>query len=97
MPQHSDDEINIVNESWILTVSLGGSRNFIIEDTAGNASHNLVLQHGDVLLMSKASQTRYKHEVKRMQYSTEVNQCISEHEKIYRENRVSLTFRNMNQ
>ena len=64
MPHHSDDEANISEGSTILTISLGGSRNFEFNDkSSGLSVENLVLPHGSCLLMTKRSQNFFTHSI----------------------------------
>ena len=64
MPSHSDDEDCIEDDSDIVTVSLGATRKLVIR---GIVSDKVVcsrdLKHGSVCVMSKSSQSHYKHEI----------------------------------
>ena len=80
IPAHSDSESCIVDNSHILTVSLGSSRNMEITDSfSGEVACSLTLHHGSLFSMSKESQSFFKHEIVPDPCSTE--------------QRVSLTFR----
>ena len=80
IPAHSDSESCIVENSQILTVSLGSSRDMKITDSvSGEVACSLTLHHGSLCAMSKESQSFFKHE-------TVPDPCSTEH-------RVSLTFR----
>ena len=61
---HADNEPEIDNESIILSVSFGQSRTMIFHDTVQDKlDMPVVLDHGDILLMSRRSQDRYKHSI----------------------------------
>ena len=61
---HADNEPEIDTESIIVTVSFGQSRTMIFHDTVqDNIDMPVVLDHGDILLMSRRSQDRYKHSI----------------------------------
>ena len=80
MPSHSDSEECIEDDSYIVTISLGTTRT--IQFTGINSTDKvaeLKLNHGDVFVMSKASQMLYQHEIPPDSSVTE--------------GRVSLTFR----
>ena len=79
IPAHSDSEPCIVQDSQILTVSLGSSRDMRITDSSGAVACSVTLHHGSLCAMSKASQSFFKHE-------TVPDPCSTGH-------RVSLTFR----
>ena len=64
IPQHSDSECSIEEFSDIITVSLGATRTLRISDaTSGQTVRDVVLTHGSLSSMSKASQSKYKHEL----------------------------------
>ena len=100
LPIHSDDEKGIVSSSWILSVSLGASIIFNMYDRVRDTTHNIILKHGDLLLMSKASQKRFKHGFRHgfepSGHDINKDPIISTSSKSKHEVRVSLTFRNMN-
>ncbi len=61
---HSDSEDCIEDDSDIITVSLGATRTFKISDAkTGKTVHSVNLKHGDITVMSKASQAFFKHEL----------------------------------
>ena len=65
LPFHSDDEVAIAANSLIVTVSLGVSREIVFEDTLKNKTYGVNLEHGDIFIMSKNSQDRFKHGINR--------------------------------
>ncbi|KAL5255800.1 hypothetical protein ACHWQZ_G011132 [Mnemiopsis leidyi] len=61
---HSDLEDCTEETSDIVTVSLGATRTLIITDsTSGQVIKELDLKHGAVSVMTKTSQSVYKHEI----------------------------------
>ena len=64
IPQHSDNEAEIEDNSLILTISLGVSRSFEIKELGGSGWKDILrLNHGDSLLMSQRSQKYFSHGV----------------------------------
>ena len=64
IPPHSDNEDSIEDLSYILTISLGATRNLkFTEITSGSPVHSIESGHGDVFVMSKSSQSVYRHEL----------------------------------
>ena len=65
IPSHSDDEESIVEDSNIVTISLGSSRHisFVSKSAGENISADYLLQHGDVMVMSRKSQNHFKHSI----------------------------------
>ena len=64
IPPHSDDENCIVDGSDIVTISLGANRHMLFQSkTDDNFIDYQLLQHGDVMVMSKESQSYYKHSI----------------------------------
>ncbi len=62
MPDHSDNETYIEPFTFIVTVSLGSSRNMIFKErNSGTQLLSVNLKYGDILLFSKESQCRYTH------------------------------------
>ena len=62
IPHHSDDEKEIVDDSLIVTISLGASRTFEFKDKEGGVwNKRILLNHGDSLVMSKKSQQYFTH------------------------------------
>ena len=64
IPLHSDDENCINYSSWILGLSLGQERIFQLYDKFLCKNFNVRLKHGDIIMMSRASQNRFKHAVR---------------------------------
>lgn len=60
---HADDEPELGPEPVIASLSLGASRRFAIRHNATRARTDIVLAHGDLLIMSGASQRDYQHSV----------------------------------
>ena len=66
IPKHSDSENCIEETSDIVTVSLGATRTLRISDsTTGQIIKDVELKHGAVSVMTKHSQSKYKHEIVR--------------------------------
>ena len=64
IPPHSDSESCIVDDSDIVTVSLGATRTLQIKSSkSGKIVGSSQLQHGDVVIMSKSSQADFLHEI----------------------------------
>ncbi|KAL5256665.1 hypothetical protein ACHWQZ_G011801, partial [Mnemiopsis leidyi] len=64
MPSHSDDEDCIEDDSDIVTVSLGATRKLVIREIMSDkVVCSTELKHGSVCVMSKSSQSHYKHEI----------------------------------
>lgn len=62
---HSDNEPEIVSDSEVVTISLGGPRVICfrkISETGGN-NHEVPLKHGDVFIMSQKSQSVFEHSI----------------------------------
>ena len=64
IPFHSDDEANICSNSYILTLSLGATREITFRNKI-NKKHliKLALSHGSLIGFSKHSQALYEHAV----------------------------------
>ena len=85
IPEHSDDETCIVDNSFILTISFGDSRRMFFKEIAsGNKLCSILLKNCHILIFSKSSQYRFSHSIplerKGHDYSP----------------RISATFRNIN-
>lgn len=80
---HADDEPELGLEPIIASVSLGAARKFSIKRRADGERWDVMLRHGDVLVMSGRSQLDYLHAVPKTRFT----QTISS------ETRVNLTFR----
>ena len=63
LPLHSDNETEIVENSHILTVSLGAGRTVSFQKINGSSTKGLQVSHGDVYVMSAKSQSVYRHGV----------------------------------
>lgn len=62
IPDHSDDETSIARDSFILTISLGCTREMFFKvKSSGETLASLNLCHGDIILFSKNSQNWYTH------------------------------------
>ena len=64
IPAHADSEACIEEESDIVTVSLGSSRTLQITSCqSGAVVEKVELHHGDTFVMSKSSQSHFRHEI----------------------------------
>ena len=64
IPKHSDDEKEIVEDSQILTISLGQHRELRFHrKDATKEIHTFTVNHGDAFMMSRKSQNVYSHEL----------------------------------
>ena len=61
IPLHCDDENMIQEGSVILSVSLGTTREFKCINIETGQKFSFQLKHGDLVLMSKRSQSAFKH------------------------------------
>ena len=62
MPDHSDNEVYIKAHTFIVTISLGSCRNMVFKErNTGTCLLSIKLKHGDILIFSKESQSRYTH------------------------------------
>ena len=70
IPQHSDDEEDIQDNSLILTISFGTTRTIEFNEIGqSNWNESLKLHHGDCLLMSQKSQRYFSHGIPQDQTS----------------------------
>lgn len=77
---HVDNERDLVNNSTIATISLGGPRTFHLKDKGGTGEvKRVTLEHGSLLLMYGECQKRWLHSIPK--------------EPLLNEPRISLTFR----
>jgi alkylated DNA repair dioxygenase AlkB len=60
---HADDEPELGPEPTIASLSLGASRRFAVKCRATGERADVVLEHGDLLVMSGRSQIDYLHSV----------------------------------
>ena len=67
IPMHADDEAQIKSDSEILTISLGDTRTikFQPKKYVQGSETSITLQHGDVFIMSSASQKLFKHGIRK--------------------------------
>lgn len=64
---HSDNEKDLCPNSFIISVSFGAQRDFILSEKETNVKTVIPLSSGSVLLMGKNCQTNYSHSIpKRM-------------------------------
>ena len=64
MPDHSDNEICIEPHTFIVTISLGSCRKMFFKEIGSGARLLSVnISHGDILIFSKESQSRYTHSI----------------------------------
>lgn len=78
---HSDGESDIIKNSDIVSVNLGGSRIFKLRNNKTKEVKNVLLKNGDILIMSGNCQNEYQH-------------CVPKSKK-YNKPRINLTFRNI--
>ena len=64
MGWHRDDEPELGESPLIASLSLGATRRFLLKEAQSNR-HAIDLSSGDLLLMSGASQRRYRHSLPR--------------------------------
>jgi alkylated DNA repair dioxygenase AlkB len=60
---HADDESELGAEPTIASLSLGAPRRFSIRHNASGKRWDVILRHGDVLVMSGRSQADYQHAI----------------------------------
>ncbi len=89
IPLHSDNENCIEQNSWILGLTIGQEREFQFEDTKTKVKFCRNFRNGDIILMSRASQNRYKHAV--LRNNSQHTPGESETEVV----RISFTFRKL--
>ena len=92
LPFHSDDEPDIIDDSYIVTLSLGTSRFISFRNSNTKVMlANILLEHGDLLIFSKKSQRLYQHSIRsgnfKFNYSVTSNSPYI--------SRISLTFRTL--
>ena len=61
IPHHSDSEDDLCDGSDIATISLGEQRTLQFTEIKSSHQSSISLNHGDVLIMSKASQLHFSH------------------------------------
>ena len=61
IPMHSDSETDIVDGSSIITISLGDTRTLHFQEKDSSHNSSVSLEHGDTLIMTKASQRFFSH------------------------------------
>lgn len=81
---HSDQCEEMGDNPYVASISLGKSRKFLIKNKATNKLIQLILKHGDLLLMRDNSNVNYLHSVCKDAQCNENNF------------RINLTFRNYN-
>ena len=82
IPCHADDEADILHDSFILTLSLGDTRNMSFFNYSNTKLAKVELHPWDILIFSKISQFKYKH-------------AVGAGLELFRSPRLSLTFRNL--
>ena len=65
MGWHSDNEASLGLKPTIASVSLGGTRRFVLKHRQGTPKIELALPHGSLLLMAGETQTHYQHALPR--------------------------------
>ena len=61
MGWHSDDEPELCINPFIVSISLGASRKFVIKEKTSKTTYNILLENGSGLLMHSTSQSDYQH------------------------------------
>ena len=82
IPCHADDELDILHDSFILTLSLGDTRSMCFYNSDNTRLAKVKMHPWDILIFSKASQFLYKH-------------SVGPGLELFRSPRLSLTFRNL--
>ena len=71
MPDHSDNEHYIEPLSFIVTISLGSTRKIFFKNSMSGAPlASVAVVHGDILIFSKESQSRFTHGIPSVNYSS---------------------------
>tara|TARA_B100001996_G_scaffold349606_1_gene308445 strand:+ start:741 stop:1289 length:549 start_codon:yes stop_codon:yes gene_type:complete len=76
---HSDDEPEIVENSPVITISLGATRDFILENKKTKEKNTYILKNFEVLVMGGTCQKTHKH-------------CLPKRKKVL-DPRISITIR----
>ena len=83
IPFHSDNEPEICQNSFILTLSIGHTRTLVFREIRSKKHLcNITLEHNSLIFFTKASQFLYEHSI-----SSQTLDCIHD------SRRISLTFR----
>jgi alkylated DNA repair dioxygenase AlkB len=61
MAWHSDDEVELVPQGAIASLSFGAERKFAFRHKASRKATSVILEHGSVLVMAGATQTYWQH------------------------------------
>ncbi|KAF7772211.1 hypothetical protein PCIT_a2236 [Pseudoalteromonas citrea] len=61
MGWHSDDETELGINPFIVSISLGAARKFVIKEKSSKKTYDLMLENGSGLLMHSNSQSHYQH------------------------------------
>ena len=61
MAWHSDDEVELVPQGAIASLSFGAERKFSFRHKASRQTTSVILEHGSVLVMAGATQTYWQH------------------------------------
>jgi alkylated DNA repair dioxygenase AlkB len=61
MGWHSDDETELGINPFIVSISLGAARKFVIKQKKSKLTHSILLENGSGLLMHSNSQAHYQH------------------------------------
>ena len=77
LSEHSDDEYSINPESDIYTVSLGVPRTVVFKDTFSGLETDFVAQPNSVYIMSRNSQSVYRHRIDRDTLCTGVRYSLT--------------------
>ncbi|MFO0625236.1 MAG: alpha-ketoglutarate-dependent dioxygenase AlkB [Polyangiales bacterium] len=81
MGMHADDEPEIAPGSPIASVSLGATRRFVLRHKGSGAREELLLRHGDLLVMGGTMQSLWRHGIPRARRVREarVNLTLRQH------------------
>lgn len=66
MAWHSDDEIDLVRNGTIASLSLGAERRFALRHRQSKETLSVNLQHGSLLVMAGTTQTHWLHSIPKM-------------------------------
>ncbi|ULQ55231.1 alpha-ketoglutarate-dependent dioxygenase AlkB [Flavihumibacter rivuli] len=66
MAWHSDDEIDLVKNGTIASLSLGAERRFSLRHRQAKETLSVNLQHGSLLVMAGTTQTHWLHSIPKM-------------------------------
>ena len=65
IPPHADNEKQLGNMPTILSISLGATRDFILQATTGKTIYRVPLVNGSLLVMGGMTQTYWGHSIEK--------------------------------